>query len=318
MKIAAIGECMIEISDRGDGGALRSFGGDTLNTAIYLSRLGANVDYVTALGDDPYSNEMLDAWCAEGIGTSLVRRFAGDVPGLYMIRTDNAGECSFHYWRSRAPARRMFEGPEGAALVEALSAYGMIYFSGITLSILDDAGRARLSEAAKAVKAAGGEVVFDGNYRPRGWQDAEAARRAFGEILAHATLALPTFDDEQALYGDAGPDEVIDRLRGLGIEQVVVKSGPEGVLLLADGNRPRIPVPERVDPVDTTAAGDSFNAGYLAARLSGLGAEEAALSGHRLAVRVVAHHGAIIDRDMMRAHGTGTGQADDRILKTPS
>ena len=114
MRVACIGECMVELSERPDGSLVRGFGGDTLNTALYLARLGVAVDYVTALGDDVWSDEMAAAWAREGIGLGQVRRLPGRMPGLYIIRTDPAGERSFHYWRERAAARDLFAGP-GAA-----------------------------------------------------------------------------------------------------------------------------------------------------------------------------------------------------------
>src|SRR4051812_50110599 len=94
---------MIELREMADGRFARSYGGDTLNTAIYLARLGVAVDYVTALGDDPWSDEMIAGWAAEGIGTEQVARVPGRVPGLYIIQTDARGERSFLYWRGNAP-----------------------------------------------------------------------------------------------------------------------------------------------------------------------------------------------------------------------
>jgi 2-dehydro-3-deoxygluconokinase len=112
-SIAAIGECMLELSRRPSTGApdhsntALSYGGDTLNTAVYLSRLGQAVSYVTALGDDPLSGEMIDSWQQENIDCSLVDRLEGAVPGLYFIDIDAYGECSFLYWRDQAAAKRL-------------------------------------------------------------------------------------------------------------------------------------------------------------------------------------------------------------------
>src|SRR4051794_13817570 len=97
--IASIGECMIELRQMPDGSLTRFYGGDTLNTAVYLARLGAAVDYVTALGDDPLSDEMIAGWRDEQIGTTRVVRLAGKLPGLYMIETNSAGERRFYHWR---------------------------------------------------------------------------------------------------------------------------------------------------------------------------------------------------------------------------
>ena len=300
MKVASIGECMIEFSAAGGGLFARGFGGDTLNTALYLSRLGIATSYVTALGDDGLSEAMLAAWRAEGIVTDEVMRFPGRVPGLYMIERDAHGERSFLYWRDRAPAREFFDRADEAAL-ERLSRFDLLYFSGISLSLYGDAGRARLRELLVAARRNGGKIAFDGNYRPRGWSDLATARRAFGEILPLIDLALPTLEDEQALFGDADAAVCIARLRAAGIKEIVVKRGGLGCLIFVDGACVEVPPPKLVQPVDTTAAGDSFNAGYLAARLRGASAVEAARAGHRLAGVVIMSPGAIIAREAMPA-----------------
>ena len=165
-RVACIGECMIELSELGDGRLSRTHGGDTLNTAVYLARLGVQVDYVTALGDDPFSEEMLAGWRREGMGTAHVLRLPGRLPGLYSIRRDARGERSFFYWRDRAPARELFALRETPAIVEALTGFGLLYLSGITLSLYGEAGRERLFAALERTRARRGRAAFDTNFRP--------------------------------------------------------------------------------------------------------------------------------------------------------
>lgn len=155
-RVACIGECMMELSERPDGSLLRGYGGDTLNTALYLARLGVAVDYVTALGDDPWSEEMLAAWAAEGVGTGQVRRLPGRMPGLYIIRTDASGERSFHYWRDSAAARDLFSGPGAAETRAALAGYDLVYVSGISLSLYGEAGRRPLPRPAEPCRPEAG------------------------------------------------------------------------------------------------------------------------------------------------------------------
>ncbi len=298
MKVASIGECMIEFSAAGGGLFARGFGGDTLNTAVYLSRLGIDTAYVTALGDDALSEAMLAAWQAEGIDTREVLRVPGRVPGLYLIERDARGERSFLYWRDRAPAREFFDRADDAAL-ERLAGFDWLYLSGISLSLYGEAGRARLRELLVTLRRRGGRLAFDGNYRPRGWSDAESARRAFNAILPLVDLALPTFEDEQALFGDVDGAACLARLKTHGISEIVVKRGPLGCLIEASGGRSDVPPPHVVRPIDTTAAGDSFNAAYLAARISGAAPEQAAQAGHRLASVVIMSPGAVIAREAM-------------------
>ena len=291
MSVACIGECMVELREEPDGRYARGFGGDTLNTAVYLARLGIAVDYATALGDDEWSDEMCAAWRGEGVGTAQVLRCAGMMPGLYVIRTDPRGERRFLYWRDSAAARRLFALPETPRIVAALAARRLVYYSGISLSLYDEAGRATLAAALRAARAAGATIAFDTNFRPRGWPDRAVAREAFEAALAGADLVFASVDDLEPLFGagweaslaPAAAAEVVMKLPTLCCE--VRRSGSAPV---------RVEAPPVAAVVDTTAAGDSFAAAYIAARLRGLGPEQAAVAGHRLAGAVVAHRGAII------------------------
>ncbi len=297
-RIAAIGECMVELRDLGGGHMERGAGGDTLNTAVYMARsMGAagSVDYVTALGDDPFSEEMLAAWRAEGLGTDLVARYLGRRPGLYMIRTDDSGERSFFYWRGEAAARDLLRDPLGLAALEKLIGYDLIYLSGITLGILDQDSRTRLYGLLEKIRSAGGRVAFDGNFRPALWPDFETARAEMEKALRLSDIALPSFDDEALLFGDASPEETLRRLRGLGLQEVVVKNGAESGLLLSEGQVTVVTPEPAKQVIDTTAAGDSFNGAYLAARSLGRPAQEAVSEGHKLAAYVVTKRGAIVD-----------------------
>jgi 2-dehydro-3-deoxygluconokinase len=298
LRIASIGECMIELRHRSPSELHLAFGGDTLNFAVYFARLtreqGVRVDYVTALGDDPYSDAMLATWQAEELGTGLVARLPRRLPGLYTIRTDARGERSFTYWRSASAAREMLQDDRAERLLAELSGYDLLYLSGVTLSILDDGQRQTLMRIADAVRERGGRVAFDSNYRPVGWPDPAAARTVFDEMLTRSDIALPTLDDDQLLFGVADGRQSADRLHHLGVAEVAVKRGAAGCFLSSavfTGEVPPIPVAE---VVDSTAAGDSFNAGYLAARLFGAEPEAAARLGGALAARVIAHPGAII------------------------
>lgn len=298
MRVACIGECMIELSSLGEDRFQLAFGGDTLNTAVYLARCGARVDYVTALGDDEFSARMIAEWRAEGVGVDRALRLPGRLPGLYMIERDARGERRFLYWRDRAPARDLFAVADDA-FVAALTRYDILYFSGVTLSLYGARERARFLALVTAARARGARIVFDGNYRPRGWPGAEAARGAFEEFLPHVDIALPTLEDEQALYGDRDAEACAARLLAAGVGEVAVKDGPRGARVATRTESVRVAAEPGVAVVDTTAAGDSFNAAYLAARLAGAAPAKAARAGHRLASVVIQHRGAVIARAAM-------------------
>ncbi|MEX3020414.1 sugar kinase [Kluyvera sp. STS39-E] len=306
-KIAVIGECMIELSEKG-AQVNRGFGGDTLNTSVYIARQVSSaelsVNYVTALGTDTFSQQMMDAWQAENVNTDLIQRMSDRMPGLYYIETDDTGERTFYYWRNEAAAKFWLESEQSAAICEQLAGFDYLYLSGISLAILSPASREKLLSLLKQCRANGGKVIFDNNYRPRLWTSKEETQKVYQQMLECTDIAFLTLDDEDALWGEKPVDEVIARTHAAGVNEVVVKRGADSCLVsvageaLVDVAAVKLPK-EKV--VDTTAAGDSFSAGYLSVRLTGGDAQAAAKRGHLTASTVIQHRGAIIPRDAMPA-----------------
>ncbi|MFA3780728.1 sugar kinase [Yersinia sp. 1652 StPb PI] len=309
-NIAVIGECMIELSQKGTD-LSRGFGGDTLNTAVYVARQvskqALNVHYVTALGTDNFSEEMLAAWQQEQIHTDLIQRMDNKLPGLYFIETDNTGERTFYYWRNDAAARFWLTSPAADEICQRLEKFDYLYLSGISLAILDNASRQRLLQLLRACRANGGKVIFDNNYRPRLWQSKQETQEAYRDMLACTDIAFLTLDDEDMLWGEKPLEQVIASTQALGVSEIIIKRGADSCIVwVKDGfeahqyDVPAVKLPkEKV--VDTTAAGDSFSAGYLAVRLTGGSAHDAAVRGHLTASTVIQYRGAIIPLAAMPA-----------------
>ena len=300
-RVACIGECMIELREQPDGSLVRSFGGDTLNTAVYLARLGTLVDYVTVLGTDTFSEEMLAGWSAEGVGTGLVLRSPGALPGLYMIQTDDRGERRFSYWRDSAPVRRLFEHSELDRIEAGLARHSLIYLSGITLSLFGpEAGPGCSPCWTGCGKRARGSASTRISVRADGRAWASRARRS------RRCCAAPTWcwRASKTMFCCTAATRRQQRSPGrtLGAPWRSWSSRSAPGCLLSDG---AAIVPVATTPaltlVDTTAAGDSFAAGYLSARGRGLSPVESARLGHLLAGHVVLHRGAIIPKSSMPA-----------------
>lgn len=302
-KFAAIGECMIELRHTDANTLVMNTAGDTFNTAIYLARyrhpLHLSVDYMTALGDDPYSNMMLVAWQQEGVGTDLVQQLPDRLPGLYLVRTDNHGERKFYYYRSQAAAREMFRGPKTSTILNALLHYNYLYLSGISLAILDSQSRQQLLQLLQQAKKSGAHISFDTNYRRILWETQTIAQEQIKQALSYATVALVTFEDEQKLWGDKSLQQSAERLHQWGVAEVVIKIGAEGCFLSHSGGQEYLTAKKVTQVVDTTAAGDAFNSGYLAGRIKGFSPLEAADCGQRIAAIVISYPGAIIPQEAM-------------------
>jgi 2-dehydro-3-deoxygluconokinase len=298
-NIASIGECMLELSGADNGAWNLNYAGDTFNTLWAIRALTPSdtaTDFVTAFGDDPFSAGQMTFFKDNGIGTAASPIILGARPGLYAI-TLTGSERSFTYWRNDAAARQLADDQD--ALDKSLQNRALVYFSGITLAILTPDARGRLLLALDRARRAGSKIAFDPNYRPRLWQSVQDARTAINDALSLVDIALPTFPDEQMLFGDSTPDGVAYRLSAAGVKEIVVKDGSDPALLVDGDNQERVSA-LTVKAVDTTGAGDSFNGGYLAARLAGLDPVEAAKRAHRVAAATVQVRGALAPPDVLR------------------
>jgi 2-dehydro-3-deoxygluconokinase len=298
-RIVSIGEAMIEMSGGQDGRYRMGFAGDTLNTAYYLrARLGADwsVDYLTAIGDDIYSSQMREHIAGFGIGTGHIREIPGKRAGLYMIHQQD-GDRHFTYWRDTSAAKLLADDEK--ALEAALDGADMIYFSGITLAILSPEARNRLFDMIGKFRNAGAMVGFDPNIRPALWSGKDAIRDALTKAANISTIVLPTHEDEVPYFSDADDEATAQRYRDAGAEEVVVKNGGDPALVVTANGSWRVGTTKAEKVVDATGAGDSFNGGYLAARLSGVEPEGAAKAGHATAGTVIGHHGAIVPKELL-------------------
>jgi 2-dehydro-3-deoxygluconokinase len=301
-RIAIIGECMLELSGTPFGAMHQTFGGDTLNTALYLSRLigsSATVSYVTAVGTDALSHGMLERFASEGLDTSFVLRDPARLPGLYLIQVDARGERTFLYWRSESAARYVVRHSDFGRIATVLASVDLIYLTGISLAILPPDDRIFLTNLLLLASEAGVTIAFDSNYRPRLWPNVESAREATAAILPAAQLILTSFDDEQHLWGDATPEAAMARLQQSGPKTVVIKLAAAGSIQSDGRVLSRCAASRVIGVVDTTAAGDAFNAGFLNGWLASLNLEQCCSAGHVLAGAVVQYRGAIIPTSAM-------------------
>lgn len=290
VQIACAGEVMIEMAaSDGSAGYQQGLAGDSFNTAIYLARAGLAVDYLSCLGDDRFSDAIIEQLQLESIGSEHIRRFAGRQPGLYLIQNDASGERQFSYWRDHSPARQLFELPM------TLQDWDVFYFTGVTLAVTRS-GLDNLLALLAQLSARGCKIVFDPNYRPQLWQSREQAQQHYRAVLPYCSIVLPTLEDEQALWDINTVEQCRQWYMDLGVEELVIKAPQLCCHVFSDGQHIERQA-QAVTAVDTTGAGDAFNAGYLAARFSGSAIEPAIILAQQLAARVVQHRGAVLDRN---------------------
>ncbi|MFK7853728.1 MAG: sugar kinase [Granulosicoccus sp.] len=314
MKIACIGEAMVELSiAKHENQASIRFAGDTLNAAIYLKRSLSSystnqssddslVAYMTVLGTDSFSDQIVNAIQSEDIDTQFIPRTAERVPGLYAINTDEQGERSFTYWRDQSAARLLFDESIGPVLNQ-LEQFDILYYSAITLAILPiDIKDQFLGFIESYRQIPGKQVAFDSNFRPQLWNSQEEAMHYTSLAWAQCDIALPSLDDEMALFGDKNEAAAIERLRNYGFKSGALKRGAMGPLDLAANAGQEIQFSQVNNVVDSTAAGDSFNGGYLASHISNQSSVQAMTAGHECASRVIQYQGAIVEKTLWENH----------------
>ncbi len=293
-RFASIGECMVEFSQTADGGWRRGFAGDTFNTAWYFRHLTADrwtTQYVTCVGADRTSQALKDFIASFGIDISAVRTIEERRPGLYTIELDGA-ERSFSYWRELSAAKLVADDPEW--LMDVLAPVREIYFSGITLAILPGITRVALIRILERMKFAGIRINFDPNIRLALWDEIDECREWLEQAAAVSTRVFPTYGDDKLVFGDVSPTVTAERYANWGVEEVVVKDGDLPCIAIAHDERCEVAAVPVAHPVDTTGAGDSFNAGYLAARVDGQSVAQSCAAGHALAASVICQRGALL------------------------
>ena len=297
MRVLAIGECMAELAPtERDGDYRLGFAGDTFNTAWYLARFApdAQVSYLSAIGDDAISEQMRAFVQESGIDDGFLQSVENRTIGLYLISL-NQGERSFSYWRGQSAAKTLADDP--TMLNAAMAAADLIYFSGITLAILAPERRAALLSAVRAARKDGKTIAFDPNLRPRLWSTDTEMTEAITLGAAVSDIVLPSFEDEATWFNDASPQATADRYLAAGARIVIVKNGA-GRVYYADGDaRGEVPVTPVDAPVDTTAAGDSFNAGVFARYVAGDDIATGIAYGCAMSRAVVGERGALVPID---------------------
>ncbi len=288
---------MIEMQELGPGAIKQTFGGDTLNTAIYCARLADSlplkVDYVTAVGCDSFSEKMVRFWEQEGVGSNLVQMIAGERPGLYFIELDSFGERVFHYWRSDAAARKCFEYPGSEKILQQFSEYEAIYLSGISLAILTETSRSALIERLEELSKNGISIFFDCNYRSNLWESVSQATRFYEELYRISEIVFLTTEEVNILFDGDTRYEAHNRLKEFGVMESVIKDGGRPCSIFTNEDIIEVPAKPVDQVVDTTAAGDSFSAVYMVARSFGCSPCDAAKMAHAIAAYVIRHKGAM-------------------------
>ncbi|HKI58446.1 MAG TPA: sugar kinase [Trueperaceae bacterium] len=286
LDILTLGEPLMELSEQGAGSYHQGFGGDVSNMAVAAARQGASVGILTRLGRDAFGDRFMELWTTEGIDTRWVERSATEPTGTYLISYE-AGDHRFTYYRKGSAASAL--GPDHVT-AEAVAGTRTVHLSGIAEAISTSACDATL-QALELAKEQGTMVSFDPNLRLKLWP----LPRAKALLLATAAMAdicLPSLEDARALLGPAEPDALVDQLLDLGAKAVVLKLGADGALVASAQERARLEG-WKVELVDATGAGDTFDGALLAELARGVSLADAARYANAAAALSTRGRGAV-------------------------
>jgi 2-dehydro-3-deoxygluconokinase len=262
--LVSIGEPLIEFNrpKEGDGRTwLQGFGGDSQNVAIAAARQGAAAGYITSLGQDWMGDAFLELWQSEGVDASRVTRHPSAPTGVSFVTHGPAGH-KFDYLRKNSAASLM---TTDGLPSDYIAGARFLHLSAIGQAISESA-RETCAAAVAAARAAGVKVSYDTNLRLRLW-DLDTARQTIDATIARCDIALPSLDDSRQLTGLQQPDAIVDYYLKLGAPLVALKMGHDGCLVATPDERFAVPG-HRVEAVDATGAGDTFDGSFLARLLA--------------------------------------------------
>jgi 2-dehydro-3-deoxygluconokinase len=256
--IVAIGEPLYELNQPRDAEHfIPGFGGDTSNAMIAAARSGADTGYFTAIGADAMGEALIGLWAREGVDSSRIIVNGAAHTGLYFVHHGPNGH-EFSYLRAGSAASRISEADVPADYVAAAR---VLHVSGISQAISSSAADAVFA-AIDVAMSHRVLVSYDTNLRLKLWP-LTRARAVIHEAMSQADIALPGLDDARLLTGLEAADAIVDFYLDLGAKIVALTLGPQGALIATDAKRERI-ASIKVEAIDATGAGDTFDGAFLA------------------------------------------------------
>ena len=272
---------------------LKCFGGAPMNTLVGVARLGSSSGAIAAVGDDPFGQFLVKELTKNGVDTSRVKVKRGMLTTLAFVANEpETGERSFIFYR-----KPLVSGTSDNALqiedvdLEYISNARILHVSGFSLS--QNPSRKAVLTAIRHARKAGVKVSFDPTLRIDVWNSERSIRRLYGQVLRLSDIA--TFSREEAafIFGTDNPEKAARTALRSGTGIIGIKLGADGALLeTKEGQKISVPAfPVKV--VDTTGAGDGWNAGLLVGLLKGWDLETSVLVANAVGALVVTKRGAI-------------------------
>ena len=254
-------------------------GGSAANTAVVLGKFGLEVSILARVGDDVLAQQILPDLERVGVDLSLVQRDPERRTGLIFAAVTPDGERTFFSCRG-ANTRSVLQSED----LDQIRGAKVLHVSGYAL--VEGPQRDAALQAMEEAHASGVPVSLD-----LGIEVTTTRRDEIVEMLALVSMVFPNQAVAQWLTGQGSAQESVQALLSLGPDLAGLKMGDEGCLFGVPGEIFQVPA-FKVDPVDDTGAGDSFDAGLILGRIGPLSLRESGLLANALGALATAVTGA--------------------------
>ena len=290
--IIGIGECLIEFFEEGSHSYKQSVAGDVFNTLFYASRLGLKTGLISNFGNDDLTKHIWELMDQEGIDRSSITRSETKTNGLYLISTNESGDPHYSFWRNDSAAKETLQTIDPKRIEEYILTSKYFHFSAIALAILNE--REILISLLQRIHGKM-TITFDTNFRKGLWDDIGILKSFIESAPSFVDILFVSSTDDENIFTKRSADEAIAFYRGLGYRKIIFKQGRKNVLAWDSMQMLEVPVLTGVKVIDATAAGDAFNAGFIAAQLHGESFESSIHSGNLCAAFVITRRGGIAE-----------------------
>lgn len=261
-SVVCFGEVLIDMISTNTGdlvgskGFLKKFGGAPANTSADLAKLGVPVRFIGKVGDDPFGHFLKGTLDEYGVDTNSLILSETEKTTLAFVSLTESGERDFTFYKGAHEAINPSE-------VDLPKDTFLFHFGSLTQTN-ETANKAtnKLIDQAHSVDAI---ISYDPNIRESLWGDINRAKETILDTAKKVDILKINEDEARILSGQEDISKAGNTLFTDNLEAIFITLGKEGCYYKTKENEGFVPVPIAVKPVDTTGAGDAFNAGYILA-----------------------------------------------------
>ena len=294
INVCSIGEAMIEISNIKNSLYNQSFAGDTLNFCNYLDKKKLNAFFLSAIGKSEINQSLLDFVKSKNISTKYIKQIKQFEVGLYLIKNKDNGEKQFFYWRDESAAKHYFNNIDFLNLYKELKNFDYIYFSGITLSIIHISKLNNFIKLLKLLKSKKIKIVFDFNIRPSRWNK-KNLNIFLDSVLKFVDICFLSGEDMNYWKNKNNIKSYEQIVRKYKLKHSIFRKNAKFTYVFLNKTRYVFKNKLLKTVVDTSGAGDGFNAAYLSNFIVNNDPVLALKAGSSLGSKIVMKKGAIVD-----------------------